>query len=62
MRANALEAIGKDLKIKRKTWREGSVSPALGKAEPETGDDGVGVGELTESTLLPLATETVLSP
>ena len=33
----------------------------LGKAAPETGDDGVGVGELPECTLLPLATETVLS-
>jgi hypothetical protein len=29
MRSNALEEIGKELKIKRKTWREDSVSPAL---------------------------------
>jgi hypothetical protein len=28
MRANTLEEIGKELKIKRKTSREGSVSPA----------------------------------
>ena len=33
----------------------------LGKAAPETGDDGVGVGELAECTLLPFATETSLS-
>jgi hypothetical protein len=29
MRANAWEEIGKELKIKCKTWREDSVSPAL---------------------------------
>jgi hypothetical protein len=29
MRANAREEIGKELKIKRKTWREDSVSPFL---------------------------------
>jgi hypothetical protein len=28
MRANAWEEIGKELKIKRKTWREDSLSPA----------------------------------
>ena len=39
-----------------------SVDPRqLGNASPETGDDGVGLGELTECTLLTLATETVLS-
>jgi hypothetical protein len=31
MRANAWEEIGKELKIKCKTWREDSVSPAEGR-------------------------------
>jgi hypothetical protein len=36
MRANAWEEIGKELKIKRKTWREDSVSLAVQVSSIET--------------------------